>query len=404
MSVERYNARVAEIHWQLVWDTQNVFATRDDDPRPRHDVPVMFQHPTERIHMGHVRDFTMRDVVARYKRANGFNVRPLLGWHAFAMPAENAAAVTGGTHRRASTHDKIVSMRVQLRSMGLALDLSREITTCDPQHDRGRQAASRADREKALEGLLTPRTVMPETCRNTIDADDIIDTYGADAVRWFVLFDSPPDRGVIWSENGIHGAWRFVQRLWRLINNVAKFSEGAQAARPAEFPKPALKVRTTAHRALMRVSGNIERLRFNVCIAHMYALARVLEAIVANSPEPASPDLKFAAREAAEILVQLFHPMMPHLAEECWAALGHDSLLATRNWPAIEADLLVEDTFTLSVHVNGRKRADVTVARDARNGDIEASVLALDVVRRALDGKAPRKVIIVPQRIINVVA
>jgi leucyl-tRNA synthetase len=154
----------------------------------------------------------------------------------------------------------------------------------------------------------------------------------------------------------------------------------------------------------MRVSGNIERLRFNVCIAHMYALARVLEAIVANSPEPASPDLKFAAREAAEIMVQLFHPMMPHLAEECWAALGHKSLLATQSWPVAETDLLVEDTITLPVQVNGRKRADVTIARDARNDDIEASVLALDAIKRALDGKAPRKVIIVPQRIINVVA
>jgi leucyl-tRNA synthetase len=103
-------------------------------------------------------------------------------------------------------------------------------------------------------------------------------------------------------------------------------------------------------------------------------------------------------------MVQLFHPMMPHLAEECWATLGHETLLATKSWPVLERDLLVEDTITLPVQVNGRKRADVTIARDAGNVDIEASVLALDAIKRALNGKAPKKVIIVPQRIVNVVA
>jgi leucyl-tRNA synthetase len=245
---------------------------------------------------------------------------------------------------------------------------------------------------------------MSKSKRNTVDPDEIIGTYGADTARWFMLSDSPPDRDVIWTEKGIEGAWRFVQRLWRIINDAAKFSAAAPASRPPAFSGPALEVRKTAHRALARVSGDIERLRFNVCIAHIYEFARALEAVVANSPEPAGPDLKFAAREAAEIMVQLFHPMMPHLAEECWGVLGHDSLLATQRWPVVEPDLLVEDTVTLPVQVNGKKRADVTVARDARNEDIEASALALDAVQRALDGKAVKKVIIVPQRIINVVA
>ena len=116
------------------------------------------------------------------------------------------------------------------------------------------------------------------------------------------------------------------------------------------------------------------------------------------------PDLAWAVHEAAEILVQLFQPMMPHLAEECWTVLGHDSLLAVEAWPVLERELLIESTITLPVQVNGKKRADVTVARDAGNVDIEAAVLALDAVRRALDGKAPKKVIVVPQRIVNVVA
>ena len=109
-------------------------------------------------------------------------------------------------------------------------------------------------------------------------------------------------------------------------------------------------------------------------------------------------------REAADILVQLFHPMMPHLAEECWAALGHKELVAQQAWPKLEADLLVEDSITLPVQVNGKKRADVTVPRDAGKSDIEAAVLALDAVKKALEGKPPKKVIIVPQRIVNVVA
>jgi leucyl-tRNA synthetase len=219
-----------------------------------------------------------------------------------------------------------------------------------------------------------------------------------------MLSDSPPERDVIWTEEGVQGAWRFVQRLWRIINEAAEFSHDAPTVRPPAFSQAALQIRKTAHRALARVSDDVERLRFNVCVAHIYEFARSLGAVVADSPEPPTPDLKFAVREAAEIMVQLFHPMMPHLAEECWAALGHKMLLAKQDWPTLETDLLVEDTITLPVQVNGKKRADVTVARDAPNVDIEASVLALDPVKRALDGKPPRKVIIVPQRIVNVVA
>jgi leucyl-tRNA synthetase len=137
-------------------------------------------------------------------------------------------------------------------------------------------------------------------------------------------------------------------------------------------------------------------------VAHIYELANALGSAIARPA--ATPDFAWALREAGAILVQLFHPMMPHLAEECWAALGHDTLVATEPWPAVEVALLVEDTVTLPVQVNGKKRADVTVARDAENSAIETAVLALDAVKRALDGKAPKKVIVVPQRIVNVVA
>ena len=251
---------------------------------------------------------------------------------------------------------------------------------------------------------IGPIEKMSKSKRNTVDPDDIIGTFGADTARWFMLSDSPPERDVIWTEEGVQGAWRFVQRLWRLINEAKEFSRDAPTTRPLVFSDAAVLVRKAAHGALAKVSEDIERLRFNVCIAHIYEFAKSLQAVVAASPEGTTPDLRFAVREAAEIMVQLFHPMMPHLAEECWAALGHETRLATQSWPTLESDLLIEDTITLPVQVNGKKRADVTVARDARNVDIEASVLALDAIKRALDGKAPRKVIIVPQRIVNVVA
>jgi leucyl-tRNA synthetase len=117
----------------------------------------------------------------------------------------------------------------------------------------------------------------------------------------------------------------------------------------------------------------------------------------------ATPDFRWAMREAVNVLVQLFAPMMPHLAEECWASLGHPALVAQAAWPQLEPDLLIENTVTLPVQINGKKRADVTVPRDAKPAEIEAAVLALDAVKRALDGKPPKKVIVVPGRIVNVV-
>jgi leucyl-tRNA synthetase len=213
---------------------------------------------------------------------------------------------------------------------------------------------------------------------------------------------------VVWTEEGVQGAWCFVQRLWRLVHEAAAFAAVAPATRPGAFSERAIVLRKASHGALARVSEDIEKLRFNRCVAHIYEFTNALQATLADSAGPRAPvpapDLAWAVHEAAEILVQLFHPMMPHLAEECWAALGHGSLLAMQGWPVVEPELLIESMITLPVQVNGKKRADVTVARDAGNCDIEAAVLALDAVRRALDGKAPKKVIVVPQRIVNVVA
>jgi leucyl-tRNA synthetase len=252
---------------------------------------------------------------------------------------------------------------------------------------------------------------MSKSTRNTIDPDEIITTYGADVARWFMLSDSPPERDVEWTERGVQGAYRFAQRLWRLVGEAGEIAQSASAGRPATFTPAALALRKASHRALAEVTADIEKLHFNVCVAHIYEFANTLNAVIGDmgsdegvqNGEIATPDFRWAMREAVNILVQLFAPMMPHLAEECWASLGQPTLVAQAPWPVLEPDLLIENTVTLPVQINGKKRADVTVPRDAKPAEIEAAVLALDAVKRALDGKPPKKVIVVPGRIVNVV-
>jgi leucyl-tRNA synthetase len=254
---------------------------------------------------------------------------------------------------------------------------------------------------------IGPIEKMSKSKRNTVDPDEIIAGYGADVARWFMLSDSPPERDVEWTERGVQGAWRFVQRLWRLVDEAAEIAKAAPAARPAQFSAAAAALRKATHQALAKVSDDIEKLHFNVCVAYIYEFANAFNEFIGNiDSEDGSiaPDIRWAMHEAVNVLVQLFHPMMPHLAEECWAVLGHETLVAEAAWPQVERDLLIEDTLTLPVQINGKKRADVTVARNAGAAEIETAVLALDAVKKVLDGKAPKKVIVVPQRIVNVVA
>jgi leucyl-tRNA synthetase len=263
----------------------------------------------------------------------------------------------------------------------------------------GRRASLLSTGEEVSIG---PIEKMSKSKRNTVDPDEIMESYGADVARWFMLSDSPPDRDVIWSDERVQGASRFVQRLWRVIGEAAEVAKAAPVARPAAFSPEALALRKAAHGALDRVSSGIEKLHFNVCLAHIREFTNALADTLARDQKP-PPDLVWAIAEAAVILVQLFAPMMPHLAEECWQVLGLQGLVSEANWPKIERDLLVQDRVTLVVQVNGKKRGDVTVAQNAENPEIEAAVLRLDAVKQALGGKAVRKVIVVPKRIVNVV-
>jgi leucyl-tRNA synthetase len=223
---------------------------------------------------------------------------------------------------------------------------------------------------------------MSKSKRNTIDPEPIIARYGADAVRWFMLSDSPPERDLEWSESGIEGAARFVQRVWKLGS-----SEQASTGSEETLDKK-------THRAVAAVGEALEGLQFNKAVAQLYELVSAIEK--ANPSQSRS--------DAIRVLVQLVAPMAPHLAEESWDALGGEGLVAQAEWPVFDPAMLVDDRVTLAVQVNGKLRDTLTVSRGLGRDEAEALALASEKVRRQLDGAAPRKVIVVPDRLVNIVA
>jgi leucyl-tRNA synthetase len=244
---------------------------------------------------------------------------------------------------------------------------------------------------------------MSKSKKNVVDPDDIIASYGADTARFFVLSDSPPDRDVIWSEAGVEGAHRFTQRLWRLIFEA---SEALKTATPAPaYEGEGLAVSQLAHKTLQAVQADLDKLSFNKAVARIYelvnALAGPLTEVAAGKGDGA---YRAAVRDAAEILIQIVAPMAPHLAEECWAVLANSEMVSKTAWPRYQEALVVENEVTLPVQINGKKRAELTIARSADQTAVEAAVLALDAVKAALNGQAPKKIIVVPQRIVNIVA
>ncbi|MBN9241934.1 MAG: leucine--tRNA ligase [Mesorhizobium sp.] len=242
---------------------------------------------------------------------------------------------------------------------------------------------------------------MSKSKKNVVDPDDIIGSYGADTARWFMLSDSPPERDVIWTEAGVEGAHRFVQRVWRLVSEAAPAMAGVVPAASTQGEAAALS--KGAHKILKAVGEDIGRLHFNRAVARVYELTNLLSPQVAEVVAGKAADLP-AVRQGLDFLVAMIAPMMPHLAEECWAALGGPGLVAERPWPAFDPALVVDNDVTYPVQINGKKRGDLTISRDADQAAVEKAVLALDFMVKALDGKPPRKVIVVPQRIVNVVA
>ncbi len=253
--------------------------------------------------------------------------------------------------------------------------------------DGERRAFLLSSGEEAAIGAIEK---MSKSKKNVVDPDDIIASYGADTARWFMLSDSPPERDVIWSEEGVQGASRFVQKVWRIANEAA----GLELHDGAATVTPVLKA---AYKAALAVEDDLERLRFNRCIAHIHDLSNTIAAALASGET--GPDIRVATR----IMVQLFAPMMPHLAEECWTLLGGDGLVADAAWPEIDRASAADSVITIPVQVNGKKRGEIEIPADAASDAVETILRTHPDLPHWLAGQPIRKVIVVPKRIVNIV-
>ncbi|HIN22496.1 MAG TPA: leucine--tRNA ligase [Rhodospirillales bacterium] len=262
---------------------------------------------------------------------------------------------------------------------------------------------------RALEGAQGGSAVtvgrsekMSKSRKNVVDPESIIETYGADTARLFMLSDSPPDRDLDWTEAGIEGAWRYLNRLWRMVNQApappGTFLAAIGVTRPDALGEHSQAVLKIIHRTIVAVSDDLDKFHFNRAVARIRELTNELEDL---SPEEEGAD--WVMRQGLETAVYLIGPMMPHLAEELWHSLGHQTLLADTPWPEAEADQLVEKNVTVAVQVNGKLRGTLDLPKDSDDQTAETGALALENVSAAIAGKPIRKVIIVPNRIINVV-
>jgi leucyl-tRNA synthetase len=240
---------------------------------------------------------------------------------------------------------------------------------------------------------------MSKSKRNVVGLDAIVDTYGADAARLYLLSDSPPERDLDWTETGIEGIWRYVNRLWRLVSEPPVPLPPPGCTVPSTLPPSVAAVRRTIHKTIAAVTDDLDKFRFNRAVARIRESTNALDELPAA--EPGAPE---TLREGLETFARLLGPMMPHLAEEMWQELGGSGLLAEQRWPQADPELIRDEQVTMAVQVNGKLRATIEVPRDMGSAAVEDAALALPQVMRWLEGHVPRKVIVVPNRIVNIVA
>ncbi len=237
---------------------------------------------------------------------------------------------------------------------------------------------------------------MSKSKRNVVDPDTIIAAYGADTARWFMLSDTPPERDIEWTEAGAEGSWKFTQRIWRLVTDIAELPMAL-----ATLDENGLALRRVSHRAAQAVTDDLNNLRFNRAIARVYELANAIGQALAV-PEKSSGVIG-ALKEAGDFLVLLIAPMMPHLAEESWLALGHSTTVVDTPWPKASEALTATADVTIAIQINGKRRDEITVAKGLGQAELEPMVLALENIKRVMDGKPAKKVIVVLDRIVNIV-
>jgi leucyl-tRNA synthetase len=240
---------------------------------------------------------------------------------------------------------------------------------------------------------------MSKSKKNVVGLDTIVDTYGADTARLYLLSDSPPERDLEWTETGIEGIWRYVNRLWRMASEPPVALPPPGSAMPAALSPALTAIRRVTHKTIVAVTEDLDKFRFNRAVARIRELTNALEDLPAGEPGAGE-----VYREGLETLAQLLGPMMPHLAEELWQTLGGCALLADQRWPEADPELARDEQVTIAVQVNGKLRATFDIPRDTDSNAVENAALALPQVARWLDGQPPRKVIVVPNRIVNIVA
>jgi len=239
---------------------------------------------------------------------------------------------------------------------------------------------------------------MSKSKKNVVDPAFIIDSYGADTARLFMLSDSPPERDLDWTEAGIDGAYRYVHRLWRLVAQFQGELAAVGSVVPDGLDEAALDLRRSVHKTVAQITDDLDRFHFNKAVARIRELSNKIEAYKPHQIPGA------VLREALEALVRLVGPMLPHLGEELWSLLGHATLLADAPWPKADPALLTEDSVTVAVQLNGKLKGTITLPKDCPQLKAEQAALEVAGIIAGLDGKPPRKVIVVPNRIVNVVA
>jgi leucyl-tRNA synthetase len=258
-----------------------------------------------------------------------------------------------------------------------------------------------ADSDKPV--TVGRREVMSKSKKNVVAPASIIDSYGADTARLFMLSDSPPERDLEWTESGVDGAWRYLNRLWRLVDEPKLPLPAIGAPKPEYLSPAAESAWKAAHKAIVAVSESLDQFRFNVAVAQIRTLTNQLEELEAQTAKQAGPGEGWALRQGLETVVRLIGPLLPHLAEELWFKLGHTQMLCNEPWPKADPALVVDDMLTVAVQVNGKLRATISLPRDAAEDQAREAALAQANVVAAMGGKPPRKVIVVPNRIVNVV-
>lgn len=240
---------------------------------------------------------------------------------------------------------------------------------------------------------------MSKSKKNVVDPQNVLDTYGADAARLFILSDSPPDRDLEWTESGLEGAWRYINRIYKIINDNINNIVDINTQKPEKFSDKALSLRKTSHLTAYEMANDIESFHMNKAVARIREFSNKI-----SSFKTKTKDEKWALREALEYFVICINPLIPHIAEELWSKLGHDKMLTQTSWPASDKSLMEENTITIAVQINGKVKTTITLAKDADKETAEKTALNEEKIAKALIGKEIKKIIVVPGRIVNIVA